>query len=75
MSMVDEKINSLAFHNAELQSERLRIFGVLGFLALLVVVMAIRLFVIHTASIADPRVWWALFLVCVMTGCEYWMLR
>ena len=73
--MVDEKINSVAFHNAELQSERLRIFGVLGFLALLVVVMAIRLFVVHTASIVDPRIWWALFLICMMTGCEYWMLR
>jgi serine phosphatase RsbU (regulator of sigma subunit) len=73
--MVDEKINSVAFQNAELQSERLRILGVLSFLGLLVVVMAIRLFVIHTASIVDPRVWWALLLVCVVTGYEYWMLR
>jgi serine phosphatase RsbU (regulator of sigma subunit) len=73
--MADEKINSIAFHNAELQSERLRIFGVLGFLGLLVVVMAIRLFVIHTASVVDPRIWGALFLVCLMTGYEYWMLR
>jgi serine phosphatase RsbU (regulator of sigma subunit) len=73
--MLDEEINSLAFHNAELQSERLRIFGILGFLGLLVIVMAIRLFVIHTASVVDPRVRGALFLVCVMAGCEYSMLR
>jgi serine phosphatase RsbU (regulator of sigma subunit) len=75
LNMADENINSVAFHSAELHSERLRIFGVLGFLGLLTVVFAIRLFVIHTASIVDPRVWWAVFLVCVVTACEYWMLR
>ncbi len=73
--MVDDNIDSIAFHSAELRSERLRIFGVLGFLGLLTVVFAIRLFVIHTASIANTRVWWAVFLVCAVTGCEYWMLR
>ncbi len=73
--MVDDNIDSVAFHSAELLSERLRIFGVLGFLGLLTVVFGIRLFVIHTASIANTRVWWAVFLVCVVTVCEYWMLR
>ena len=73
--MADTKINSVAFHVAELQSERLRIFGVLAFLGLLVVVMAVRIFVIHTASIDDPRLWRALLLIGAMTGCEYWMLR
>jgi len=73
--MPDTNINSTAFQIAELRSERLRIFGVLGFMALLVVVLALRLFVIHTASVVDPRVWWILFLIGVVTACEYWMLR
>jgi hypothetical protein len=38
-------------------------------------VMAVRVFMIHTASAVDPRVWRGLFLVCVVTGYEYWMLR
>src|SRR5712664_2760067 len=39
-----EQIKSPAFQNAELQSERLRIFGVLGFVAIFIVVTAIRVF-------------------------------
>jgi len=73
--MADAKIDSVAFQDAELQSECLRIFAVLSFLGLLAVVMAVRVFVVHTASAADPRVWRGLFLVCVVTGYEYWMLR
>jgi len=73
--MADNNIDSIAFHRAELHSERLRIFGVLGFLALLTIVAALRLFVIHTTSIADPRAWWAIFLISLVSGYEYWMLR
>ncbi len=73
--MADQEINTFAFYNAELHSERLRIFGVLGFLGFLFVVMALRLFVFHTASVLDPRIWWGLLLVCVMTACEYQMLH
>ena len=72
--MDDIQISSDAFHTAELKSERLRIFGVLGFLALLVVIMAVRLFVIKTASTSDLRVWWSLFFIFLVTACESWML-
>ncbi len=48
--MADTNINSAAFQSAELQSERLPIFGVFGFLVLLIVVMAVRIFVVHTTN-------------------------
>lgn len=72
--MTDAHINSVAFHEAELQSERFRIFGVLGFLGLLVIVLAVRILVIHTATVVDPRVWWILFLIFTVTAWEYRML-
>ena len=52
--MDQEQIKSPAFQNAELQSERLRIFGVLGFMTIFVVVTAVRVFVIHTAASLLP---------------------
>ncbi|HTT23297.1 MAG TPA: PP2C family protein-serine/threonine phosphatase [Candidatus Sulfotelmatobacter sp.] len=73
--MADTNINSVAFQTAELQSERLRIFGVLAFLGLLLVVLVVRVFVIHTATTDDPRVWGALFLIFAVTTSEYGMLR
>lgn len=72
--MSDTQINSEAFHTAELKSERLRIFGVLSFLGLLVVIMGVRLFVVKTASTADLRVWGSLFFIFFVTACESWML-
>lgn len=73
--MTDTNIHSVAFQNAELQSERFRIFGVLGFLGLLVIVLAVRLFAVHTATVNDSRVWASLFLILALTCWEYWMLR
>ena len=72
--MTDANINSAAFHQAELHSERYRIFGVLGFLGLFVIVLAVRILVIHTASVLDPRVWWTFFLIFTIAGWEYRML-
>ncbi len=51
------KSNRLPFQNAELQSERIRIFGVLGFIAIFIVVMAVRVFVIRTATRTTSWVW------------------
>jgi hypothetical protein len=48
--MHQEHIKSPAFQNAELHSERLRIFGVLGFMTIVVIVTVVRVFVIHTAA-------------------------
>ena len=54
--MNQEHIKSPAFQNAELHSERLRIFGVLGFMTIVVIVTVVRVFVIHTAAATS----WAL---------------
>jgi serine phosphatase RsbU (regulator of sigma subunit) len=72
--MSDEEIQSAAFSNAELQSERLRILGVLAFLALLVVILLVRVFVIHTVPTATPWVW-DLLLASTVAAYELWTLR
>src|ERR1700747_3628506 len=66
LPMKEERINSAAFQKAELQSERLRIFGVLGFFFVFTVVTAIRVFLIQTASGTAPRMWQGLFLVAIV---------
>ena len=71
--MNQEQIKSPAFQNAELQSERLRIFGVLGFMTIVVIVTAVRVFVIHTAAATSWA--WTFFLVAVVMAYELWMLR
>ena len=53
---VDE-IASAAFHHAELQSERLRILGVLSFVTIFAVSTWVRVFVIRTASTTTPWAW------------------
>jgi hypothetical protein len=73
--MAAQDINSVAFNKAELQSERLRIFGVLSFLALLVIVLLVRVFVIRTARADDPHVGEIFLLILTVTIAEYWMLR
>ena len=72
--MDSEQIKSPAFQNAELQSERLRIFGVLGFVAIFIVVTAVRVFVIRTATKTTP--WgWSFLLAAVVIAYELWILR
>ena len=68
-----EQIKSPAFQNAELQSERLRIFGVLGFMTIVVIVSAVRVFVIHTIEATSWA--WTFFLVALVMAYELWMLR
>lgn len=74
MLMNHTQINSDAFQLAELRSERLRIIGVLGFMALLVILTAIRLFVFRTLSTNDARMWWSLLIIVFLTAVESWML-
>lgn len=73
--MNDVQINSEAFQLAELQSERLRIFGVLSFLGLLFIVAVLRLFVFRTASLTDAHIWGDLLFILFVAVCESWMLR
>ena len=71
--MAQEQIKSPAFQNAALQSERLRILGVLGFMTILVIVTAVRVFVIHTVEATSWA--WTFFLVALVMAYELWMLR
>jgi len=71
--MDQEQIKSPAFQNAELQSERLRIFGVLGFMTTVVIVTAVRVFVIRSAAASSWA--WTFFLVAVVMAYELWTLR
>ena len=72
--MKEEQIKSLAFQNAELQSERLRIFGVLCFAAIFIIVTAVRVFVIRTAVGTTPWLW-SFALAAIVIGYELWTLR
>jgi len=72
--MSPTKIESVAFHQAQLQSERLRILGVLSFAAVVVVVTVLRVFVFRTVSEGTPWVW-TLVLACAVAVYEFWMLR
>src|SRR5258708_151148 len=71
--MREEQIQSVAFRNAELGSERLRIFGVIGFFAIFILVTLVRVFVIRTVSGAAS--WRSLLLAVVVIGYELSMLR
>lgn len=73
--MNDTQITSDAYQNAELESERLRIFGVFGFLGFLLVVVIVRVFLVRTALPSDPHVRSSLFLIVVIAAFEYRMLR
>jgi serine phosphatase RsbU (regulator of sigma subunit) len=72
--MSDEEIQSAAFSNAQLQSERLRILGVLSFLALLLFSLPVRVLVIHTVSTSTHWIW-DLLLTATVTTYELWTLR
>lgn len=72
--MAKEQIESDAFRNAEFRSERLRIFGILAFFSLFVLVTVVRVYVIRTASSSTPWVW-SFLLAAIVIGYELWMLR
>jgi serine phosphatase RsbU (regulator of sigma subunit) len=71
--MNKEQIHSDAFREAELRSERLRILGVLGFVASFLCVTVFRVFVIRTASRTTSWVWTFVF-AGVVVDYEIWML-
>jgi len=74
ISISKEGFESAAFHHAQLDSERLRILAVLGFVATFIVVTFVRVFLIRTASGTTP--WpWSLFLASTVIVCELWMLH
>jgi len=72
--MTARQLESVTFHQAQLQSERLRIVGVLSFVAVFVAVTSARYVVVHTAS--ERRHWaWDLALAAAVVAYETWLLR
>jgi serine phosphatase RsbU (regulator of sigma subunit) len=72
--MSDTHIPSQAFYSAELRSERVRIFGVLVFLAVVFVVLSIRVSLLHT-TLLSPHVAWNFSLAVALGIYEYAILR
>jgi hypothetical protein len=72
--MAESQICSQAFYAAELRSERVRIFGVLGFLGVVAVVLTVRVFLLHT-TVLNSHVGWNLTLAAAVGLYEYVMLR
>jgi serine phosphatase RsbU (regulator of sigma subunit) len=72
--MSKEQIESAAFHHAELQSERLRIYAVFSFIAVFVAVTITRVFLIRTAAATTPWAW-NLLLASGVVVYEAWMLH
>jgi serine phosphatase RsbU (regulator of sigma subunit) len=71
--MDHDQISSHAFYTAELRSERVRIFGVLAFLAVVFAVLTLRVFLLHT-TILNAHVAWNLSLAAALGIYEYGML-
>ena len=67
------QISSQAFYAAELRSERVRIFGVLAFLAAVFVALTVRVFLLHT-TVLSPHVAWNVGLTAALGLYEYAML-
>ncbi|HKM67583.1 MAG TPA: PP2C family protein-serine/threonine phosphatase [Candidatus Acidoferrum sp.] len=72
--MAPNNIASPAFHAAALRSERVRIFGVLAFLAVVALVLTMRVFLLHTTVLNSHAVW-NLILFTAVGLYEYAMLR
>jgi serine phosphatase RsbU (regulator of sigma subunit) len=72
--MADTHIPSQAFYIAELRSERVRIFGVLGFLGVTALVLTARVFLLHT-TVLKAHAGWNLALAATLGLYEYAMLR
>ena len=71
--MEQQGIPSAAFAEAQLRSERLRVFGILGFLVLLVLVAIVRVFLLQTVA-PTPLLLAEFALVGVVVAFELWML-
>ena len=72
--MAESPIPSQAFPAAELRSERVRIFGVLGFLGVDSLVLTVRVFLLHT-TVINIHAGWNLALAATLGLYEYGMLR
>ena len=72
--MTDVQINSAALQTAQLQSERLRILGILSLVAIFACSVLVKVFVFRTVDASHPWQWGLLFAVAVCAY-EYWALR
>lgn len=73
-AMAANEIKSDAFRFAELRSERVRILGLLVFLAITVSVLLIRVFLLHT-TVLNLQAAWILALILAAALVELLMLR
>lgn len=72
--MSESHISSHAFYSAELRSERVRIYGLLVFLAVVFAVLSIRVFLLHT-TLLSPHIAWNFILAGALGVYEYAILR
>ena len=72
--MPQRELQSKALRLAELRSERIRIFGVLVFLAVVVAVLTARIFLLHT-TLYNAHTGWNFVLAAAIALYEYVMLR
>ena len=72
--MAEQTFDSQALRVAELRSERVRILGLLVFIAVLLVVLTGRLFLLHT-TLYTMHVGWNIALASILAVYEYLMLR
>ncbi len=72
--MPDTEIQSSAFHAAELRSERVRILGLLVFLAVVVSVLTVRISLLHT-TVFNRQAAWTLGAILTTAALEFLMLR
>ncbi len=71
--MSEQELQSGAFRLAELRSERIRIFGVLIFVAVVGVVLSVRIFLLHT-TVFTTHVGWNFVFAGIIAIYEYLML-
>jgi serine phosphatase RsbU (regulator of sigma subunit) len=72
--MAANEIKSDAFRSAELRSERVRILGLLAFLAITVTVLLVRVFFLHT-TVLHRQAAWTFGLIVAAGLIEFLMLR
>jgi serine phosphatase RsbU (regulator of sigma subunit) len=73
-TMPEQELQSKALRFAELRSERIRIFGLLGFIAIFFVVLTVRTFFLHT-TLYTTHTSWNFTLAVLIAIYEYLMLK
>jgi serine phosphatase RsbU (regulator of sigma subunit) len=72
--MPQQEFQSKAFRLAELRSERIRIFAIFVFVAVVLLVLTVRIFLLHT-TLYTEHTGWNIGLAAAIAAYEYFMLR